>query len=266
MPPPPAPTLTLTLGAPPGTELGSGDEPLDAAISPDERHIVFVATRGGTTIALAPCTCNRIARSRLRVLKERNFQRGPRLATQCCFLRHDICGRSTLADGKISDIADAPSPSGATSLPDGSILFAPQSTGVIRRLRDGQITDATTLRPVTALTSFPSRTGSGNDFVYTAVGENGRRTVRLVHDREERDLSVTSGHGQIVAGYLLVVRDDVLLAQRVEARRERSGTQQPAHHRRRRDARLDEIYSSPRRACCSLPHPRHERASWRGST
>src|SRR5262249_20717768 len=35
VPPPPPPALTLTLGAPPGTELGSGDEPLDAAISPD---------------------------------------------------------------------------------------------------------------------------------------------------------------------------------------------------------------------------------------
>ncbi len=50
VPPPPPPPLTLTLGAPPGAELGSGDEPLDAAISPDERHIVFVATRAGTTM------------------------------------------------------------------------------------------------------------------------------------------------------------------------------------------------------------------------
>ena len=50
VPPPPPPPLTLTLGAPPDAELGSGDEPLDAAISPDERHIVFVATRAGTTM------------------------------------------------------------------------------------------------------------------------------------------------------------------------------------------------------------------------
>ena len=33
---------------------------------------------------------------------------------------------------------------------------------------------------------------------------------------EERDLSVTSGHGQIVGGYLLVVRDEVLHRARVE--------------------------------------------------
>jgi hypothetical protein len=63
---------------------------------------------------------------------------------------------------------------------------------------------------------FPITTGSGNDFVYTAVAENGRRTVRLVHDGEARDLAATSGHGQIAAGKLLVVRDEVLLAQPVD--------------------------------------------------
>jgi hypothetical protein len=55
-------------------------------------------------------------------------------------------------------------------------------------------------------------TGSGADFVYTAVGDRGRRTVRFAHAGEERELTGTSGHGQIVAGYLLVVRDEVLLA------------------------------------------------------
>ena len=40
--------------------------------------------------------------------------------------------------------------------------------------------------------------------------------MRLVHDGEEHDLAATSGHGQIAASVLLVVRDDVLLAQRVD--------------------------------------------------
>jgi hypothetical protein len=120
--------------------------------------------------------------------------------------------RLTLADGTVSDLAEAVSPSGATSLPDGSILFAPQSSGTIRRLRDGTTSDATTLRPGDRAHVFPMSTGIGADFVYTAVGESGRRTVRLVHAGEERELTGTSGHGQIVAGYLLVVRDEVLLA------------------------------------------------------
>ena len=121
-----------------------------------------------------------------------------------------------LADGRISDITDAPSPTGAVSLPDGSILFAPQSAGGIQRLHAGHITDATTLHSGDRAHVFPFATGTGNDFVYTAVADNGRRMVRLVRDGEERDLSVTSGHGQIAGGYLLVVRDDMLIAQSVE--------------------------------------------------
>ena len=48
-PPPPPPAVRLSLTAPPGTELGVGEEVLDAAISPDGREMVFVATLNGVT-------------------------------------------------------------------------------------------------------------------------------------------------------------------------------------------------------------------------
>jgi dipeptidyl aminopeptidase/acylaminoacyl peptidase len=124
--------------------------------------------------------------------------------------------RLTLADASVSDLADAASPAGASSLTDGSILFSPLTTGPIRRLQGETLTDATKLRAGDRAHVFPFSTGRGNDFVYTAVAETGRRTVRLVRDGEEHELGVTSGHGQIVGGILLVVRDDVLLAQRVD--------------------------------------------------
>ena len=49
IPPPPPPAVRLSLTAPPGTELGAGDEVLDAAISPDGREMVFVAIANGVT-------------------------------------------------------------------------------------------------------------------------------------------------------------------------------------------------------------------------
>jgi Tol biopolymer transport system component len=215
VPPPPPPTLTLTLGAPQGAELGAGDEPLDAAISPDERHVVFVATRGGTTMLW-----------RRTVESDRTETLAGTLGAQLpswspagdalLFFAGTRLKRLTLADGHVSDLAEAPSPAGATWLPDGSILFAPQSSGAIRQLRDGTTAEATTLRPGDRAHVFPISTGNGTDFVYTAVEESGRRTVRLVHDREERALTGTSGHGQIVAGHVLVVRDDVLFAYRLD--------------------------------------------------
>jgi hypothetical protein len=132
------------------------------------------------------------------------------------FFANSHLRRLALADGMVSDIADAASPAGASSLPDGSILFSPRATGAIRRLQGQALTDATTPRAGDRAHVFPLSTGRGNDFVYTSIGETGRRTVRLVHDGEEHELGATSGHGQIVDGVVLVVRDDVLLAQRVD--------------------------------------------------
>ncbi|HEU4692959.1 MAG TPA: hypothetical protein VFS23_31570 [Vicinamibacterales bacterium] len=215
VPPPPPPTLTLTLGAPQGSELGAGDEPLDAAISSDQRNIVFVVTRAGTTM-LWRRTLESDRTAALAGTLGAQLPAWSPAGDAVLFFSGTQLRRLTFADGSISDLADAPSPSGATWLPDGSILFAPQSTGTIRRLRDGTTGDATTLKPGDRSHVFPISTGTGTDFVYTAVNENGRRTVRLVSGGEERDLAGTSGHGQIVAGYLLAVRDELLLAYRLD--------------------------------------------------
>ena len=214
VPPPPPPALALTLGAPPDTELGSGDEPLDAAISPDERHIVFVASRRGTTTLWRRA----LQSERAELLTGTEGAQLPAwniAGDAILFFAGGHLRQITLGDGKVTELADATSPAGATSLQDGSILFARNSSGNIRRLQAGTAADATTLRPGDRAHVFPVATGAGNDFVYTAVAESGRRTVRLVHDREERDLGATSGHGQVAGGYLLVVRDEVLIAQRV---------------------------------------------------
>jgi Tol biopolymer transport system component len=215
VPPPPPPSLTLTLAAPAGAELGSGDEPLDAAISPDGRQIVFVATRAGTTTLWRRALESDRAEP-LGATEGAQLPAWSPTGDAVLFFSGSQLRSLSLADGQIRDLAEAPTPSGATWLLDDSILFAPQSTGVIRRLHNGAISDATTLQPGDRAHVFPFRTGFGSDFVYTAVGDNGRRTVRLVHDRGERDLTITSGHGQIVGAYLLIVRDDVLLAHRMD--------------------------------------------------
>jgi len=215
VPPPPPPTLNLTLGAPAGTELGSGDEALDAAISPDERHIVFVATRSGTTMLWRRAFDS----ERADPLAETEGAQLPSWSATgdaVLFFAGGRLRRLSLSDGAIADVAEAASPSGVTSLADGSILFAPQSSGAIRRVRDGAVSEATQLKSGDRAHVFPAGTGTGNDFVYTAVSASGRRTVRLVHDGQERDLATTSGHGQIANGYLLLVRDDVLIAQAID--------------------------------------------------
>ena len=219
--PPPSPLpIRLTLGAPAGTELGSGDEPLDAAISPDERQIVFVATSAGTTALWH----RGLESDQAKVLGGTEGAQQPAWISAgdaVSFFAGGRLRRVSLADGAVSDLADAPSPAGATWLSDGSVLFAPQAQGVIRRLRDGAISDATTLRPGDRAHVFPITSGIPGSFVYTSIGQDGRRTIRLARGNEERDLTVTSGHGQVVGEYLLSVRDNVLLARRLD---EEAGT------------------------------------------
>ncbi|HLG53934.1 MAG TPA: hypothetical protein VI485_01300 [Vicinamibacterales bacterium] len=210
----PDPPIRLSLTAPPGAELGSGEEVLDAAISPDGRQIVFVATTGGTS---------RLWRRALDGERQEPIPGtdGAQLpawkhtGNVVSFFAGARLKQVSLPGGEIRDLAEAPSPAGASWLPDGSILLAPDSHGVIRRLREGTQHNATTLRAGDRTHTFPMAVGSTEAFIYTAVRDDGRRSVRLVEGSEERDLATASGHGQLIGDRLLHVRDGVLLSQRL---------------------------------------------------
>ena len=213
---PPPPPIRLSLAAPPGADLGSGDEILDAAISPDERQIVFVATRNGTARlwrrALDTDRAEEIAGTdgaRLPAWKQ--------TGTVVSFFANDRLKQVSLGDGAVRDLAAASSALGASWLPDGSVLFAADARGPIRRLQNGVVTDATTLRPGDRSHAFPMVAGATDTFVYTATLDDGRRLVRLVERSDVRDLVTTSGHGQLVGDALLHVRDGALIAQRLNA-------------------------------------------------
>jgi Tol biopolymer transport system component len=227
-PPPVQLPLRFSLAAPAGAELGAGDDILDAAISPDERHIVFVATTDGTT--------------RLWLRELRGDQAVPLLGTigarlpawkqtgnVVSFFTDGRLKEITIATGRSArELANASAGSGASWLLDGSLLFAPDARGVIRRLLNGAVSDATTLRPGDRSHTFPTTVGSSNAFVYVATVDDGRRTLRLVENGQERDLGTTSGHGQIVGDALLHVRDGVLLSQRLDPEtRQPSGNATP---------------------------------------
>ena len=245
-PPPVQLPLRFSLAAPAGAELGAGDDILDAAISPDERQIVFVATTDGT------------ARLWLRELRSDRCGAvtGTRLAHACRHGSRPATWSSFFADGRLKEITIADRPhapaiwrmpvpaSGASWLLDGSLLFSPDARGVIRRLLNGAVTDATTLRPGDRSHTFPMTVGSSNAFVYVATLDDGRRMLRLVENGQERDLGTTSGHGQIVGDALLHVRDGVLLSQRLDPEtRQPSGNADARRARcRRRHVRAQLLY------------------------
>ena len=210
VPPPPPPVVRLALAGPADAEMGSGGEPLDAAIAPDESQIVFVATRAGVTQlwrrGLSDATAEPIAGSegaRLPAWK----QTGNVIA----FFSGDTLKQVELADGSVHDLATVASPAGASWLRDGSLLWA-GSPGPLRRMSGGRIADATALAAGDVRHEFPVAVHGSDDFVYVAVRDTGRRVVRLVSGGAERDLINTAGHAALVGDQLLHVRDGVLLA------------------------------------------------------
>ena len=214
-PPAPQASVRLSLAPPPGAELGSGDEALDAAISPDERAIVFVATTDGT-----PRLWRRlIDGDRAEPLAGTDGAQFPAWKPSggvLAFFSEQKLKQLSLTENAVRDLADAPAPSGASWLADGSLLFAPDSRGPIRRLNGGMVSDATTLQPSDRAHAFPIAIGRRNSFVYTAVRNDGSRVARIVDDGVDRELAATSGHAQLIGDLLLYTRDGMLFAQRYD--------------------------------------------------
>jgi serine/threonine-protein kinase len=214
-PPAPAPLVRLALAAPADAELGSGDDPLDAAISPDGRSIVFVATTDGTP-RLWRRTLEGDRAEPLAGTDGAQLPSWKRTGRVIAFFSGQRLKQLSLGDGNVRDLAEASAPAGASWLTDGSLLFAPEARGPIRRLRAGAITDATTLRTGDRAHAYPLAADRPGSFVYTAFRDDGTRVARLVADSNERELVTTNGHAQLAAGALLYIRDGVLLAQRYD--------------------------------------------------
>lgn len=190
--------------------------PLDAAIAPDESGIVYVATAQGAT---------RLWR---RVFANENDQPLPdtegaqlpawkQTGDVVSFFAGGRLKYVALSNGRVGHLADAPTPGGASWLPDGSLLFAPDASGPIQRLLNGQVTAATTLMPGDGGHVFPVARWASDEFVYVAVRSDGRRLVRLVRSDGEHDLTTTSSHAAIVGDVLLHADDGVLVAYRLDS-------------------------------------------------
>jgi hypothetical protein len=213
-PPPPPPAIHAAFEAPAGAELGSGDDVLDAAISPDGQEIAFVATSDGMPHLwrrrLDEERAERIAGTDGASLPA--WKRNGRVAS---FFAAGHLRQVALPDRDVRDLVAAPFAGGAAWLPDGSLLYADDPRGPIRRLKDGRSSNATTLREGDVAHAFPQAV-DGDAFVYVAQLAGGRRLVRLAHAGGERDLARTSGHALLIDDRLIHVVDGALTVQQID--------------------------------------------------
>lgn len=215
MPPPPVPAVRGAFEAPAGAELGAGDDILDAAISPDGRQIVFVATTGGAvSLWRRPLDAERA--ERLAGTDGASMPAWTQDGTEVSFFAGGQLRALSLSDGRARDLTAAPQAGGAAWLPDGSLLFSTAERGPIRRLHSGATTDATVLQNGDLAHRFPAAVGTAGDFLYIALLGSGRRVVRLVRAGTQIDLVRTSGAAFIVDDLLVHVVDGTLNAQRLD--------------------------------------------------
>lgn len=214
-PPPLPPATQLSLTAPSAdVDLGAGEESLDAAISPDQRDVVFVATSAGTPMLWRRKVDGSEAAS-LRGTEGAQQPAWKSTGNVVSFFADEKLKQISLRDGEVRVLADAPMPGGAAWQDDGSVVFASGAAGPLRLLRGGALTTATKLRTGDRRHAFPFALDRGG-LLYIAEQTDGRRAVRRLANGEERDLTNTSGHAQIVGGILLSVRENALLAQRLD--------------------------------------------------
>lgn len=218
-PPPPPDAIRTSFRAEPGSDLGAGEEALDAALSGDGRHIVYVATRAGHAQlwhrALDGTRAEALAGTDAASLPA--WKPGGRTIA---FFADASLKWLSLADRRVAALAPASIPGGASWLPDGSLLFSGDRRGPIKVMRAGAISDATHLRPGERGHAFPIA-ASGGGFVYVATRMDGSRVIRLVREGQDSELTATSGHGTLVGDVLVYARDGALLAQRFDGEQRR---------------------------------------------
>ena len=209
----PSPELRLTrfdFQPPPGTTWGEG-----LAISPDGRRVAFVAVSGGKSSIWV----RDLADTRTRQLD------GTDGADFQLFWSPDSVSLGFFAGGKLKTIpadggpvlplADAPSPGGGTWNRDGVIVFSPEATRGLQRVRadGGPVAELTTVDAGIggSLYRFPVFLPDGRHLLYrskdgvfaTSLDNPGRRV---------RVLEILSSV-QVVLDHLLFVRNGSLWAQ-----------------------------------------------------
>jgi Tol biopolymer transport system component len=191
--------------------MGFGDEPLDAAISPDGMQVVFVVTRNGTT-QLWQRALHEERATPIAGTEGARLPAWKQTGNVVSFFAGAMLRQIALADGQVTDLAPVSSAAGAAWLADGSLLVSDGSRP-IQHLREGRISAATSFVDGDLAHAFPAAAGAGG-FLYVAVRQDGRRVVRLVSGDGQRDLTTTSGHAVLIDDHLLHVRDGALLRYR----------------------------------------------------
>jgi len=202
------------LAPPEGTVLGAADEVLDAAVSPANDEVVFVATVDGVSrLWRRPLASDKATPLAGTESASSPTWIGAQRAVS--FFVGTSLKQTNIDTGATTGVAAVAEAAGAAWAADGSVLVG-HLRGPIDRWRDGRAIPATTLETGDAAHRFPVVVDE-RTWLYLAERVDGRRVVRLVRPDGQRDMTDADGHGVVAAGWLLYPRGGALLAQRIAA-------------------------------------------------
>jgi len=224
-PPPPAEVRRFTVALPAGTTVGIGRDFTSLAVSPDGRHLVFVAVTDGRR----QLWIQSFDETTPRPLDNTDDGLSPFWSPNSQFIGFVARGEGTL---KKIEPAGGPArlicPADSSSLPvwtrDNYILFSESRTGIFRVFAEGGKPT-----PVTQVDKgqrelnhyWPSPLPDGKHFLYTAtnLGPNGQRATPIVYvasiDPKEPRKEIAREHSRMVyerTGRVLYVQDSTLFA------------------------------------------------------
>ena len=207
-------------------------QPLDFALSPDGRQIVFSASSDGAS----RLWLRSLATTAAQPLAGTEGARWPFWSPDgrsVGFMAGNALKRLDLGGGAPQTLAPVTSGGGATWNADGVIVFAPIARGTLMRVSaaGGAITAVTTFGPGQIALLAPQFLPDGHRFLFTALGApdasgiylgtlEGSAPIRLTPSTSA-GMYVPEGGGRAGpfrgGGWLLWVRGDTLVAQRLDA-------------------------------------------------
>ena len=201
---------------------GNGPNAPQVAVSPDGRYVAFVVDENGKGRTLWIRALGSLTAQRLDRTDGARFPFWSPDSNDIAFFADAKLKRIAVSGGSPLTICDAPNPDGGAWSRDGVIIFAPESNGALQRVpASGGVPAAlTTLDKTQQETAhiFPQFLPDGQRFLYWARGTKTGIYVQSLGSNERTFVAPTPGRAIFASGFLLFLRDNTLLAQRLDVK------------------------------------------------
>jgi serine/threonine protein kinase len=213
--------VRFTIAPPDGATLTSANPfATQLSVSPDGRYVAFIADQDKLGSSLWVRALGSLSAQKLDRTDNARFPFWSPDSQTIAFFADGKLKRIPVSGGSPLVICDAPNPDGGTWNREGVIVFAPNTSSPLHRVlaAGGVSTPITTLDKTQQENAhvWPQFLPDGQRFLYWAHGGKGGIYVQSLGSSQRTFLLETPGRAAFASGFLLFLRDNTLLAQRLD--------------------------------------------------